>query len=392
MAEKKWNWQQDDWPVFSYNPQELKTLETEFLKSSGLSLGVLQSLPSNDKGLLTLELVCDEAVKTSEIEGEILDRDSVRSSIIQEFGLSDNSRLIGVKPSEQGIARMMNKLYTDFSAPLTHDMLYAWHSDLMYGRHMIKAGNYRTHEDDMKVVSGPIHKPKTHFVAPASKDVPKEMDQFVAWFNKTAPGQKDALPPLTRAGIAHLYFLSIHPFEDGNGRISRALVTKALSQELKAPVLTAVSSTINANRKEYYAMLGIQSKGNEITPYLKEFGKTLLDAQELTVKKLEFIMTKTKLLDHFRGKLNPRQEKAVLRIFKEGLKGFEGGLSANNYSKITKAKSATTTRDLQDLVEKGVFIKTGKLKGTRYQLNLGPFQKQKSLDLGQSRSMARRGC
>jgi len=223
----------------------------------------------------------------------------------------------------------------------------------------------------MQVVSGPIGKRKIHFVAPASGDVPGEMDRFVDWFNRTAPGDQQPLPALTRAAIAHLYFVSIHPFADGNGRIGRALVSKALSQAMdNTPVLNAISSTINANRKLYYKTLDIQSRTNEITPYLMYFCGTILDAQKETIRQVDFIITKAKFFNTWDKDLNQRQKKVVLRIFREGLKGFDGELSAKNYMSITKSPSTTATRDLKDLVEKGVLTKTGKLKSTQYHLNL----------------------
>ena len=373
MATQKWNWQQPDWPNFSHEKSRMETFEKAYLKASGVSLGMMQSLGSEEQAMYAVEFMADEAVQTSEIEGEILNRDSVRFSIIREFDLGDDSKLSGIKPEELGIARMMKQLYGAFKVPLTHEMLWDWHDQLMCGRHGIKAGEYRTHKEDMKIISGPLHKTRTHFIAPPSDQVPEEMDTFIAWFNRTAPGQSNPLPPLTRAGIAHLYFLSIHPFEDGNGRLSRALVIKALSQEMDAPVLTAISSVINVRRKAYYELLGVQSKGNEITDYLTDFGQTLLDAQQLTIERLDFITAKAKYLHYFQRGLNPRQEKAVLRIFREGLNGFQGGLSVKNYIAITKASRATATRDLSDLVQKGAFSRTGKLKSTRYELHLAPF-------------------
>ena len=382
MGLKKWNWQRDDWPNFSYNKNQLDQLETEYIKASGISFGIMKSLSEKDQSTLIVELICDEALKTSEIEGEILNRDSLQSSIIREFGLGEEVKQARITPEEEGIAKMMKELYSDYNSPLTHEMLYSWHDNLMSGRWKIKAGEYRTHKDDMQIVSGQIDNPKVHFIAPPSSKVPGEMDQLINWFNKTAPGGKDPLPSLTRAGIAHFYFVSIHPFEDGNGRISRALLVKVLSQSMKAPVLTAISSTINDNKKQYYKSLDVQSKGNEITPYLLYFSKTILKSQELTIKKLDFLITKTKFFNAYEKLLNPRQKKAVLRIFKEGHKGFSGGVSAKNYMSIVKSPSSTATRDLKDLVDKRVFTRTGKLKSTRYKLNLAPFQPDFLLERG----------
>ena len=267
----------------------------------------------------------------------------------------------------------MKELYAEYQHPLSHEMLFSWHDNLMLGNPKIKAGKYRTYKEDMQVVSGRIDKPKIHFVALPSSRIPQEMNQLIDWFNRTAPESKTPLPPLTRAGIAHFHFVTIHPFEDGNGRIGRALVTKVLSQSNKNPVLTAVSCTINQDKKQYYKSLNAQDKSNEITPYLTYFSKTILESQRAMVEKLDFLIAKTKFFNAHKRNINDRQKKAILRIFREGPKGFDGGLSAKNYIAITKAPKATATRDLTDLVKKGILIKTGKLKSTRYELNLVPF-------------------
>jgi Fic family protein len=197
-----------------------------------------------------------------------------------------------------------------------------------------------------------------------------EMDAFVSWFNETAPSGKRALPALTRAGIAHLYFVSIHPFEDGNGRIGRALAEKSLAQDLGQPTLIALAYTIERSRDAYYAALERNNKDIEITNWLTYFAETILVAQRNTIKRLDFYVAKAKLYDKLRGQLNERQEKAIARMFREGIEGFKGGLSAENYIGITKSSRATATRDLQDLVAKGALTKVGELRHTRYYLNL----------------------
>ena len=168
-----------------------------------------------------------------------------------------------------------------------------------------------------------------------------------------------------------MYFVLIHPFDDGNGRISRALAEKALSQSLGQPALTSLATTINAERKKYYTALEAV-KSSDITQWLVYFAETVLAAQEHTLQKIDFVIGKTKLYDRVRDRLNERQDKALKRMFQEGLAGFKGGLSADNYMKITGASPATATRDLVDLVEKGVLYKTGELRHTRYFLNLTP--------------------
>src|SRR5207247_2611144 len=181
-----------------------------------------------------------------------LERASVQSSIRKQLGLdSDNRR---VKPAEQGIAEMMVGLYRSFAEPLSDKMLFTWHRTLVKGRSDLKdVGRYRTDDEPMQVVSGALHGPRVHFEAPPSSRVRREMTRFVKWFNRTAPDGADPLPALTRAGIAHIYFESIHPFEDGNGRIGRAVSEKALSQCLGQPTLTALAATILIRRKAYYA-------------------------------------------------------------------------------------------------------------------------------------------
>jgi Fic family protein len=184
------------------------------------------------------------------------------------------------------------------------------------------------------------------------------------------PGQKEALPALTRAGIVHLYFECIHPFEDGNGRVGRAISEKALAQSLGQPTLTALAATILARRKDYYEVLEASNKQNEITNWLMWFAGVAIEAQRRTIATVEFLIDKTKMLDRLKGQLNERQEKALLRMFREGPDGFRGGLTAGKYSSITGASPATTTRDLADLVVKGALIREGERRHARYHLSV----------------------
>jgi Fic family protein len=364
-----WNWQQKDWPQFTYKEEALAQFETKFLHEAGVVHGAIKHLGQEDKTRLTIDLISHEAVTTSEIEGAILNRDSVQSSMRRNFGLDTDNRKIPA--AEQGIAAMMTDLYRHYDSPLSEHQLFAWHEMLARGRKDLKSiGAYRTGADPMQVVSGPIGKPKVHFKAPPSKAMKAEMNRFFTWFNQTSPNRQQPLPALTRAGIAHLHFVSIHPFEDGNGRIGRALSEKALSQCLGQPTLIALSHTICKNRSAYYQALESNNKHLEVTDWLTYFAQTTFDAQNYTQRFIDFLIEKTKLYDRLRGQLNPRQEKALARMLKEGLDGFKGGLSAENYIKITDTSRATATRDLQDLVEKGAFRKTGELKHTRYWLSI----------------------
>lgn len=364
-----WNWQQDNWSNFTYDREALTQSETQFIHEAGMVHGAIKHLTEGDKSYLTIELISNEAVTTSEIEGELLNRDSVQSSIRRNFGLETDNR--NVPPAEAGIAALMADLYQQAGATLTEEQLFNWHTMLMRGRKdLTTIGAYRTTQNPMQVVSGPIATPKIHFEAPPADRVPTEMNRFLAWFNHTAPEGQQPLPALTRAGIAHLYFESIHPFEDGNGRIGRALSEKALSQSMGRPTLIALSQTICRNRKAYYTALEDNSKDLNITDWLLYFTRTVLEAQQYTQRLIDFLIAKTRLYDRLRGKLNERQEKALARMFREGLDGFKGGLSAENYLKITNTSRATTTRDLQSLVELGALRKTGELKHTRYWLSI----------------------
>lgn len=266
---------------------------------------------------------------------------------------------------------MMVDLYRTHASRLTGKAMFRWHKMLLSGAGDVTVvGGYRRHADPMQVVSGPLHKRTVHFEAPPPDRVPDEMKAFVAWFNDTAPNGKHPLPALTRAGIAHLYFVCIHPFEDGNGRIGRAIAEKVLAQNLGQPSLIVLAYTIERKRKDYHAALERNNKDNEITDWLTYFARTILEAQDNTIKRLDFHVSKARFYERVRGRLNDRQEKIIARIFREGIGGFKGGLSAENYISITRASRATATRDLQDLVAKGALSRTGELRHTRYHLNL----------------------
>lgn len=365
----KWNWQQPDWSAFSYDPAAMEPLERQFLLQSGEFIGACKHIGPDDKDRLRIELISDEAVKTSEIEGEILNRDSVQSSLLHQFGLGPDKPRI--PPAERGIAEMMVDLYRTFAAPLSDRTMFRWQRMLLGGNRDIRViGGYRKQGDPMQVVSGPLHRRKVHFEAPPSDRVPREMKAFGAWFNMTAPRAKQPLAALTRAGMAHLYFVCIHPFEDGNGRIGRAISEKVLAQSLGQPSLVALSHTIERKRKTYYAALERNNKTNEIIDWLTWFGQTILEAQTNSARRLAFYLAKARFYERLRGALNERQDKAIARMFREGVDGFKGGLSAENYITITRTSRATATRDLQDLVSKGALTRAGELRHARYSLKL----------------------
>ena len=365
----KWNWQKSDWPRFTWSAERLAKAEDQFLLGAGVYRGAVLHLDDNSRDQLRVEAMSEEAVTTSEIEGEALDRESVQSSIRLALGLSTDAKR--ASPAERGIAEMMVALYRNFEDPLDEATLCTWHRMLMSDRRELRdIGNYRTHDESMQIVSGRAYDPKVHFEAPPSNTVRAEMTGFLEWFNRTAPSGDSPLPALTRAGTAHLYFESIHPFEDGNGRIGRAISEKALAQNVGQPTLTALATTILTRRRTYYERLETSSRSNEITEWLAWFSGIVLESQQRTQANIEFLIDKTKLLDRYRGELNERQLKVLLRVLREGPTGFEGGLSAGNYVRIASTSPATARRDLGDLVRKRMLSRTGERRNARYHLTI----------------------
>jgi Fic family protein len=365
----KWNWQRADWPDFSWQQSCLARAEEQFLVGGGVFLGAVSYLGTADSDQLTVDALSFEAVTTSEIEGEILDRASVQSSIQRQLGLTSDQRRVGA--AEHGIAEMMVDLHRSFAAPLSDETMFAWQRMLTGAqRDLEDIGRYRRHTEPMQIVSGPVHEPTVHFEAPPSAAVPREMSRFIDWFNRTAPDGPTPLPALTRAGIAHFYFVCIHPFEDGNGRIGRAIAEKVLAQSLGRPTLTALAATILVRRRAYYEALERSNTANELTDWLRWFAAVAIEAQRRTMAVVAFLIDKTRLLDRLMGQLNERQEKALVRVLREGPEGFKGGLSAGNYIAVTKASPATATRDLADMVSKGALLRVGERRHARYHANI----------------------
>ena len=364
-----WNWQQADWPHFTWDRDAMARWEDEFLLAGGVLLGMAEHLSEGDWNEVRVESMSEEAVTTSEIEGEMLNRVSVQSSIQRQLGLTADTQ--NIAPKEQGISELMVTLYGTINEPLTLDVLFAWHRMVLAGRPDVRSvGGFRTSQEPMQVVSGAMYAPKVHFEAPPATAVSSEISRFLAWFDQTRPEGLEPLPPLTRAGIAHLYFESIHPFEDGNGRIGRALSEKALVQGLGRPTLIGLAQGIHARHPSYYEALEAANKRNDVSDWLVWFAEVALAAQQGTTATVQFLIRKTRFLDRLRGKLNDRQLKALLRMLKEGRKGFAGGMSAGKYGIITGASSATATRDLRELVELDALTSAGEWKHTRYSLKL----------------------
>lgn len=369
---KTYNWQQPDWPLFQYDLSNIHETLLSIAEKTGLIGGKLTHLTENLQTEAMINLMVEEAVKTSEIEGEYISRPDVRSSIKNKLGL--NQELIPVHDKRaQGVVELMFDVRNTFKQPITEAKLFDWHLMLLSGvfNPNLRIACWRTHDEPIQIVSGHHGKWVVHYEAPPSRDVPKEMDKFIHWFNDTAPGKPNAIKfAPVRAAIAHLYFESIHPFEDGNGRIGRAIAEKALSQGFGYPVMLSLSQAIEADKKSYYAALNSASRSNEITAWIQYFANIILAAQIEVEKQINFIIKKSTFFDTYKDDLNERQLKVVRRMMQTGVKGFEGGMSAKKYMAITGTSKATATRDLHHMLVLQVFKQMGSGRSIRYELNL----------------------
>jgi len=367
-----YNWQQADWPLFRYSLHGVEDELLLFSEKAGRVSGILEALPEGLRMETVVDIMLMEAIKTSAIEGEYPNRNDVLSSIRKNLGIHADPEHIRDRAAE-GLGRLMIDVRKNYKAALTEESLFAWHEMLLGAGNPVAVGRWRTHEDPMQVVSGPLGREKVHFEAPPSRDVPAHMHAFIDWFNATAPGGKDEMKKApVRAALAHLYFESIHPFEDGNGRIGRVIAEKALSQTMGIPVILSLSRTIESNKKDYYDSLEQAQWSNEVTPWVEYFVRTTLDAQLEAERQIDFTLRKARFFDRYRDRLNERQHRVIQRMLEEGPDGFKGGMNARKYMAIAKTSKATATRDMQQLLEIGVFIfaGTGGGRSTSYYLNV----------------------
>lgn len=351
-----YNWQLKDWPNFTYNSLEIQELLLEAVEKISLLTGGIKELQDENQLDATIRVMLSEALKSSEIEGEHLNKEAVFSSVKNHLGLKPQ---IKVNDSNaDSISRIIVDAYQNFNKKLSKKQINTWHETLFKDRKDIVVGDYRKHHEPMQVVSGNVAKPKIHYEAPPSSQVNKEMQGFIEWFNQTAPGKSSEIKaaPL-RAAIAHLYFESIHPYEDGNGRLGRIIAEKALAQSMGYPIILCLSLEINSKKKLYYSSLGQAQRSNEITNWLKYFLQMLISASSRTEELLNFVVKKSKFYKEHQDQLNPRQAKVIKRMLNEGIDGFKGGINATKYMKITKCSKATATRDLSDLLKKNILIK-----------------------------------
>jgi len=369
---KIYNWQLPDWPDFRYDISSLYKTLLSISEKMGLISGKIAYLSEDIQIETMVNLIVEEAVNTSEIEGEYISRLDIRSSIKNQLGLNQKNVPVHDKRA-RGIAELMLDVRNTTKQALAKEKLFDWYLMLMSGspNPSLRVGHWRTGEEPMQIVSGHHEKWIVHYEAPPARDVPREMTRFIRWFNETAPGKPKAIQfAPVRAAISHLYFESIHPFEDGNGRIGRAIAEKALSQGFGYPVMISLSLIIESDKKAYYAALKAASKNNEVTGWIRYFTDLVIKAQIESERQINFILQKTRFFDQFKDELNERQLKVVKRMMQAGVDGFEGGMSARKYEAITGASKATATRDLQHLFSINVVKQLGSGRSVRYELNL----------------------
>jgi Fic family protein len=372
----RWIWQQPDWPDFRYDKLALEHRELEFRLNSERLAGSFDALPMASQEDATIDLMLSEAIKTSAIEGEDLDRGSVRSSLlslITSDTLPENS-----DQKSAGAASLLVDIRKNWQTSLTHELLGKWQSMAVPEQRYtsILRGAYRNDPSPMQIVSGPYGREKVPYEAPPAIQVPDEMAKLIEWYNQTSTLSGDkTIHGIARAGIAHLWFEVIHPFDDGNGRVGRAVADHALSQSLGYPTMACLATAIEAEKKVYYLQLEKASRGSlDVNVWLDYFADTIIKAQEIAREEVNFVLAKTRFYEVYGDQLNDRQARMVSRVFAEGRKGFEGGITTKKYEAITKCPNRTASRDLSDLVAKGIIIPLpGGGRTTSYELtNVDP--------------------
>ena len=367
----RWIWQQPTWPAFIWQDEAIKPLLQAIRLKQGILLGKANASGEASNLEAELDLLVNSIITSCAIEGEKLNAASIRSFLAKRLGVRVEHPQ-SVSDRSEGLAKMMFDAIEHIEAPLTLKRLFQWHAWIFpadtFSLHHLRVGELRG-DELMQVVSGRIDKPKVHFEAPPRDMLEHEMDVFIEWFNQSR--RDPLLDPMLRAGICHLWFVVIHPFEDGNGRITRALTDLALAQANAASIrLYAMSPAILANRSGYYLALE-NSKQMDITPWLVWFLSTLDAALQASLDNIERVVVKTRFWQRFQNAdLSTEQRKVLQRLLDGGEKGFEQGISASQYQKVAKVSKATATRHLADLLEKGCIEKlAGGGRSTRYQIS-----------------------
>lgn len=362
-----WAWQHPDWPNFTFDPSAFPERVEAFHRAAERLSGRFEALSDAYQTDAQVALMLAEVIATSAIEGEHLDRDSVRSSLLRHFGEIVSSHQHDDRAV--GATELIVDVRRNWHRALSHETLGHWQSLVVVHRitSTIMRGVYRNHPEPMQIVSGRyVGRPRTvHYEAPPSADVPREMERFLDWYN----GDSAGLVGPIRAAVAHVWFEKIHPFEDGNGRVGRAISDHALSQSLGRPTLACLATAIDADRDGYYRALEAAGRRDlDLSTFLDYFTAAIVRAQEIALAEIAFVIDKSRFHDRFDGRLNGRQRKVIARVFAEGRAGFAGGLSAKNYVAIAKCSPATATRDLAALRDMGALVSHGQGRGRRYEI------------------------
>jgi Fic family protein len=359
------------WPMFTWNQDILSRVLGSVRQAQGRILGRMEALGFKFREEATLQTLTLDILKSSEIEGEILDREQIRSSIAQRLGM-EKGGLVKADRHVDGIVELMMDATRNYQDQLTDERLFGWHSSLFpsgrSGMNKIVTGGWRINkaDDPMQVISGPMGKETVHFRAPDSELIDDEMKQFCRWFNDEL-----TIDPVIKAGIAHLWFLTIHPFEDGNGRIARAIADMQLCRaDGTSYRFYSMSAQIRKERNDYYEILERTQKGSlDITPWLDWFLHCLERALMATSETLQVVLRKARFWEENRpGSLNDRQVLLLNRL----LDGFDGKLTTSKWAKIAKCSQDTALRDIQNLVERNILVKESSGgRSTSYALVVG---------------------
>jgi Fic family protein len=363
-------WQRDDWPKFRWDAEKLATKLAAVRHQQGRLIGKMESLGFQLRTEAVFQTLTEDVLKSSEIEGENLNRQHVRSSIARRLGI-DIGALAYVDRDVEGVVEMMLDATQRYAAPLTQERLFDWHAALFpmgrSGMVKITVGDWRSDAaGPMQVVSGPIGRERVHYQAPPAKALAAEMSAFLHWF-----GSETALDPVLTAAIAHLWFVAIHPFDDGNGRIARAITDMALARsERSSQRFYSMSAQIRVERNAYYGVLERTDKGDlDITDWLVWFLDCLDRAIAGAESTLASIMQKAKFWERYSSAMfNERQRLMLNRL----LDGFEGKLTSSKWATIAKTSQDTASRDIDDLVRRGVLVQdAGGGRSTSYSLVSG---------------------
>ncbi|WP_257214545.1 Fic family protein [Variovorax sp. 54] len=362
-------WQQPDWPQLRFELSEASPALLRARELRGEVNGMARAIGREGLVGVEQELWTQEAVATAAIEGERLDLAAVRSSVMRRLGTDDAG------PTDRyidGLVEVIHDATTNFDAPLDTDRLCRWQSALFPGGttgiRRIAVGRYRDHADAMQIVSGLPGKEVVHYTAPPSSTVPREMDAFLAWFAQTRHAGMDGI---ARAAIAHLWFETIHPFEDGNGRVGRAVADMALAQDTGASTrLFSLSRQLLKDRKGYYDALAVGQSGDaDVTPFVQWFAQAFGEACIASSQVIQSSLERSRFwARHAQHPLNERQRALLRRLLEAGDGGFLGGLNVEKYLKMVRVSKATATRDLSELVQNGMLYTMGQGKAVRYYL------------------------